>query len=137
MSRVMPRPMVILEEKHELEVLPNSELVQRYPVPAKAALKLADRGYVLDDGQDCGPPWAWQSCDWSSSIVTRVDLYVARDCPHCPKTVRLLTQLRLQRPEVELTVIDAFYFAQAAARSKPAGRVKRSASTSTAAMCPT
>ncbi|MBW2455197.1 MAG: hypothetical protein JRI68_11835 [Deltaproteobacteria bacterium] len=41
MSRVMPQPMVIFEEKHELEVLPNSEIVRRYPVPAKAALKLA------------------------------------------------------------------------------------------------
>jgi len=33
-------------------------------------------GYVLDDGQDCGPPWAWQGCDWSSSLVTSVELYV-------------------------------------------------------------
>ncbi len=41
MSRVMPSPMVIFEEKHELEVLPNSEIVRRYPVPAKTALKLA------------------------------------------------------------------------------------------------
>ncbi len=41
MSRVMPAPMVIFEDKHELEVPPNSELVRRYPVPAKAALKLA------------------------------------------------------------------------------------------------
>jgi hypothetical protein len=40
MSRVMPRPMVIFEDKHELEILPNSELVRRYAVPAKAALKL-------------------------------------------------------------------------------------------------
>jgi len=41
MSRVMPMPTVILEERHELEVLPNTELVRRYPVPAKTALKLA------------------------------------------------------------------------------------------------
>ncbi len=33
-------------------------------------------GYVLDNGEDCGAPWAWQSCDWTDSLVTRVDLFV-------------------------------------------------------------
>ncbi|RLB48618.1 MAG: hypothetical protein DRI90_25255 [Deltaproteobacteria bacterium] len=41
MSRVMPIPQVIWEKKHQLEVLPNSEIVRRYAVPAKVALKLA------------------------------------------------------------------------------------------------
>jgi hypothetical protein len=33
-------------------------------------------GYLLDDGEYCGPYWAWQSCDWGSSTVSRVDLWV-------------------------------------------------------------
>ncbi len=41
MSRVMPIPQVIWEKKPQLEVLPNSEIVRRYAVPAKVALKLA------------------------------------------------------------------------------------------------
>ncbi len=41
MSRVMPMPQVIWEKKHQLEILPNSEIVRRYAVPAKVAIKLA------------------------------------------------------------------------------------------------
>ncbi len=33
-------------------------------------------GYVLDDGQDCGPQWAWRNCDWEPTLVDRIDLYV-------------------------------------------------------------
>ncbi len=34
------------------------------------------RGWILDDGNDCGVPADWQSCDWSDAIVSKVDLYV-------------------------------------------------------------
>ena len=33
-------------------------------------------GYVLDDGQDCGPQWSWRNCDWGPTLVDRIDLYV-------------------------------------------------------------
>jgi hypothetical protein len=33
-------------------------------------------GYVLDDGQDCGPQWTWHSCDWGPTLVSRIELYV-------------------------------------------------------------
>ena len=26
-------------------------------------------GYVLDDGQDCGPQWSWRNCDWGPALV--------------------------------------------------------------------
>lgn len=34
------------------------------------------RGWILDDGNDCGEPASWQSCDWSEALVSSVDLYV-------------------------------------------------------------
>ncbi len=34
------------------------------------------RGWILDDGNDCGSPADWQSCDWSEALVSSVDLYV-------------------------------------------------------------
>ncbi len=34
------------------------------------------KGWILDDGNDCGQPADWQSCDWSESLVSSVDLYV-------------------------------------------------------------
>ena len=34
------------------------------------------RGWILDDGSDCGVPADWQSCDWSQALVSSVDLYV-------------------------------------------------------------
>ncbi|HSN53959.1 MAG TPA: hypothetical protein VLT32_04775 [Candidatus Sulfomarinibacteraceae bacterium] len=37
---------------------------------------VAVTGYVLDDGQSCGPYWNWQGCDWSDAQVTRIELYV-------------------------------------------------------------
>jgi hypothetical protein len=33
-------------------------------------------GYVLDDGEDCGPHWTWQNCDWGGALVSKVELYV-------------------------------------------------------------
>ena len=33
-------------------------------------------GYVLGDGEECGPPWEWGDCDWGDQTVTSVDLYV-------------------------------------------------------------
>ena len=33
-------------------------------------------GYVLDDGEDCGPQWSWRNCDWGPTLVDRIDLYV-------------------------------------------------------------
>jgi hypothetical protein len=37
---------------------------------------VAVKGYVLDDGDHCGPQWTWQSCDWDATLVTRIELYV-------------------------------------------------------------
>ncbi len=34
------------------------------------------RGWILDDGNDCGAPADWQSCDWSEALISSVDLYV-------------------------------------------------------------
>ncbi len=33
-------------------------------------------GYVVDDGQECGPPPSWQACDWTDALVSNIDLYV-------------------------------------------------------------
>ncbi|MCD4750563.1 MAG: hypothetical protein K8R59_14430 [Thermoanaerobaculales bacterium] len=34
------------------------------------------RGWILDDGQECGPPPDWQDCDWGPAGVSAIDLYV-------------------------------------------------------------
>ncbi len=34
------------------------------------------RGWILDDGNGCGEPTNWQSCDWSEALVSSVDLYI-------------------------------------------------------------
>ena len=34
------------------------------------------QGWILDNGEDCGQPADWQSCDWSEALVSSVDLYV-------------------------------------------------------------
>ncbi len=34
------------------------------------------RGWILDDGNDCGEPANWQSCDWSAALISSIDLYV-------------------------------------------------------------
>lgn len=33
-------------------------------------------GFVVDDGQQCGPQWTWHSCQWDRALVSKVDLYV-------------------------------------------------------------
>jgi len=33
-------------------------------------------GYIVDDGQQCGPPPEWQACDWGPSLVSKVELFV-------------------------------------------------------------
>ena len=33
-------------------------------------------GWILDDGEECGPPPEWQTCDWSDALVSTMDLYV-------------------------------------------------------------
>jgi hypothetical protein len=33
-------------------------------------------GYVLDDGEECGPLWTWHECEWGDALVSAVDLYV-------------------------------------------------------------
>lgn len=37
------------------------------------------RGWILDDGNDCGVPPDWQSCDWTNALISSVDLYVDGD----------------------------------------------------------
>ena len=33
-------------------------------------------GFVVDDGQQCGPQWTWHSCQWADALVSKIDLYV-------------------------------------------------------------
>ncbi len=34
------------------------------------------KGYVLDDGEECGPQWTWNQCRWPDANVTAIDLYI-------------------------------------------------------------
>jgi hypothetical protein len=34
------------------------------------------KGFVVDDGQQCGPQWTWHSCQWADALVSKIDLYV-------------------------------------------------------------
>jgi hypothetical protein len=33
-------------------------------------------GFVVDDGQQCGPQWTWNTCQWDEALVSKIDLYV-------------------------------------------------------------
>lgn len=33
-------------------------------------------GFVVDDGQQCGPQWTWNTCQWADALVSKIDLYV-------------------------------------------------------------
>ena len=33
-------------------------------------------GFVVDDGQQCGPQWTWNTCEWLEALVSKIDLYV-------------------------------------------------------------
>jgi hypothetical protein len=33
-------------------------------------------GFVVDDGEQCGPQWTWNTCEWSDALVSKIDLYV-------------------------------------------------------------
>jgi hypothetical protein len=33
-------------------------------------------GFVVDNGEQCGPQWTWHSCQWADALVTKIDLYV-------------------------------------------------------------
>jgi hypothetical protein len=33
-------------------------------------------GWILDDGQECGPPPSWEACQWTEPLVSNIDLYV-------------------------------------------------------------
>jgi hypothetical protein len=33
-------------------------------------------GFVVDDGQQCGPQWTWNTCQWAEALVSKIDLYV-------------------------------------------------------------
>jgi hypothetical protein len=46
------------------------------PAGATVAGIVEVSGWILDDGQECGPPPEWQACDWSDALVSTVDLYV-------------------------------------------------------------
>lgn len=37
------------------------------------------RGWILDDGQECGPPPNWDACEWTAAPVSSIDLYVDDD----------------------------------------------------------
>jgi hypothetical protein len=34
------------------------------------------KGYVLDDGEECGPQWTWNQCRWADANVSSIDLYI-------------------------------------------------------------
>jgi hypothetical protein len=34
------------------------------------------RGFVVDDGQQCGPQWTWATCQWADALVSKIDLYI-------------------------------------------------------------
>ncbi len=56
-----------------------AETIFRLDTPQEEATVfglVAVTGYVLDDGQDCGPQWTWRNCDWGPTLVDRIDLYV-------------------------------------------------------------
>ena len=36
-------------------------------------------GFVVDDGQQCGPQWTWNTCQWADALVSKVDLYIDDD----------------------------------------------------------
>ncbi len=33
-------------------------------------------GFVVDNGDQCGPQWTWHSCQWDEALVSKIDLYV-------------------------------------------------------------
>ncbi len=33
-------------------------------------------GFLVDDGQQCGPQWTWNTCQWQDALVSKIDLYV-------------------------------------------------------------
>jgi len=33
-------------------------------------------GFVVDNGEQCGPQWTWHSCLWDDALVSKIDLYV-------------------------------------------------------------
>jgi len=33
-------------------------------------------GFVLDSGEQCGPQWTWNTCQWADAMVSKIDLYV-------------------------------------------------------------
>ncbi len=33
-------------------------------------------GFVVDDGEQCGPQWTWHSCQWDQALVSKIDLFV-------------------------------------------------------------
>jgi hypothetical protein len=33
-------------------------------------------GFVVDDGEQCGPQWTWNNCEWAEALVSKIDLYV-------------------------------------------------------------
>jgi len=33
-------------------------------------------GWIVDTGEDCGPPTEWEDCDWTEALVSNIDLYV-------------------------------------------------------------
>jgi hypothetical protein len=37
------------------------------------------KGFVVDDGSECGPQWTWNQCRWDTALVTAIDLYVDGD----------------------------------------------------------
>ncbi|MCP4896197.1 MAG: hypothetical protein GY906_04410 [bacterium] len=50
------------------------------PQPGQTVAGLVEvSGWILDDGQDCGPPSTWQACDWTDAMVSNIDLYVNGD----------------------------------------------------------
>lgn len=47
------------------------------PVEGSTVFGLVEvTGWILDDGQECGPPPEWQACEWGDAQISSIDLFV-------------------------------------------------------------
>jgi hypothetical protein len=62
-----------------LPISADAETVFWLDTPADAATVFGlveVNGFVVDDGQQCGPQWTWNTCQWADALVSKIDLYV-------------------------------------------------------------
>ncbi len=62
-----------------LPISADAEIVFWLDTPADGATVFGlveVNGFVVDDGQQCGPQWTWNTCQWADALVSKIDLYV-------------------------------------------------------------